>query len=219
VELAQRIFDEDLSDKTVMIIGAGKMGEACMRHLAKRAPKAVLVANRSYERAVNLATEFGGQAIHFENFLTAMGQADIVVSSTGCPHTILQREQVASLMVGRRDRPLFLIDIAVPRDIDPEVQRIEGVYLYNVDHLEAMVRENVRQREQELERCREIIAERSAALLERWASARHSSPSLGLAGNPLSTGETGVVAGLLWKHALVEGGLKARHELSAAAGQ
>jgi glutamyl-tRNA reductase len=219
VKLAERIFDEDLSDKTVMIIGAGKMGEACMRHLAKRSPRAVLVANRSYERAVALAGEFGGRAVHFEDFLTALSQADIVVSSTGCPHTILHREQVAPLMAARRTRPLFLIDIAVPRDIDPAVQQVDGVYLYNVDHLEAIVRENVRQREQELARCRVIIAEHSTALLDRWTAARQPSGSTALANHTLSTGAPGALAGLLWKRALVEGALKARHELSAAAGQ
>jgi len=169
VELAERIFDQDLSDKTVMIIGAGKMGEACVRHLAKRAAKAVLVTNRSYEKAVNLAAEFGGRAVEIEGFLSAMVEADIVVSSTGCPQTILHKEQVAEVMQARRNRPLFLIDIAVPRDIAAEVQELEGVYLYNVDHLEAIVRENVRSREQELARCREIIAERARALLERLA--------------------------------------------------
>jgi glutamyl-tRNA reductase len=122
-------------------------------------------------------------------------------------------------MAARKARPLFLIDIAVPRDIDPEVQQLDGVYLYNVDHLEALVRENVRQREQELERCREIITERSAALLERWAAARQHARSADRVNDTLSTGEAGTLAGLLWKRALVEGALKARHELSAAAGQ
>jgi glutamyl-tRNA reductase len=169
VELAERIFDRDLSDKTVMIIGAGKMGEACVRHLAKKAARAVLVANRSYDRALNLATEFGGRAVDFEEFLSAMTEADIVVSSTGCPQTILHRDEVAAVMQARRHRPLFLIDIAVPRDIDADVQQLDGVYLYNVDHLEAIVRENVRSREQELARCHEIISERAAALLARFA--------------------------------------------------
>ncbi len=169
VELAERIFDRDLSDKTVMIIGAGKMGEACVRHLAKKAARAVLVTNRSYERAVNLAAEIGGRPVEFESFLSAMAEADIVVSSTGCPQAILHREDVASVMRARRNRPLFLIDIAVPRDIDHEVEQLEGVYLYNVDHLEAIVRENVRSREQELARCHQIIAERAAALLARFA--------------------------------------------------
>lgn len=171
VELAERIFDKDLSQKTVMIIGAGKMGEACVKHLAKKAAHAVLVANRSFERAENLAKEFGGRAVRFEQFLEAMAEADIVVSSTGCPHTILHRDNVASLMPPRRNRPLFLIDIAVPRDIDADVQQLNNVYLYNVDHLEALVRENVRMREQELTRCRSIIAERAAALMARFAPA------------------------------------------------
>jgi glutamyl-tRNA reductase len=169
VELAERIFDKDLSEKTVMIIGAGKMGEACVKHLAKKAARAVLVANRSFERAENLAREFGGRAVHFEQFLEAMAEADIVVSSTGCPHTILHRESVAAVMPARRNRPLFLIDIAVPRDIDPEVQELNNVYLYNVDHLESLVRENVRLREQELTNCRAIIAERAASLMARFA--------------------------------------------------
>jgi glutamyl-tRNA reductase len=148
-----------------MIIGAGKMGEACVRHLAKKAARAVVVTNRSYERAVNLAQEFGGRAVEFNALLSAMGEADIVVSSTGCPQAILRREDVAAVMPARRNRPLFLIDIAVPRDIDADVQELENVYLYNVDHLEAIVRENVRSREQELARCREIIAQRATALL------------------------------------------------------
>jgi glutamyl-tRNA reductase len=171
VELAERIFDRDLSDKTVMIIGAGKMGEACVRHLAKKAARAILVTNRSFDRAVNLANEFGGRAVHFDELLSTMKEADIVVSSTGCPHTILNREDLASIMPARRNRPLFLVDIAVPRDIDADVQELANVYLYNVDHMEAIVRENVRLREKELVRCREIITERAAALMARFTPA------------------------------------------------
>jgi glutamyl-tRNA reductase len=168
VELAERIFDQDLSQKTVMIIGAGKMGEACVRHLAKKAAHAILVTNRSFERAERLAAEFGGQAVRFEDYLQAMARADIVVSSTGCPKTILHQAEIAGLMLQRRNRPLFLIDIAVPRDIDSDVQNVPNVYLYNVDHLEAIVRENVRMREQELTQCREIIRERAAELMARF---------------------------------------------------
>src|SRR6516164_6221007 len=165
VELAEKIFDRDLSDKTVMIVGAGKMGEACVRHLSKKGARSVLVSNRSYERAVNLAAEFGGRAVRFDECLSGMAEADIVVSSTGSPQTILRRADIEAVMPARRNRPLFLIDIAVPRDIDADVQQLENVYLYNVDHLEAIVRENVRSREQELARCREIIAQRATALL------------------------------------------------------
>jgi glutamyl-tRNA reductase len=172
VELAERIFDQDLSEKTVMIIGAGKMGEACVRHLAKKGARSVLVSNRSFERAENLAAEFGGRAVRFEDCLQGMTEADIVVSSTGCPETILNRADIAAVMPARRNRPLFLIDIAVPRDIDADVQQLNNVYLYNVDHLESIVRENVRSREQELVKCREIIGQRATALLEKLNPAK-----------------------------------------------
>jgi glutamyl-tRNA reductase len=169
VELAERIFDNNLSAKTIMIIGAGKMGEACIRHLAKKGARSVLVSNRSYERAVGLAAEFDGRAVRFDECLVAMAEADIVVSSTGCPQTILKAKDIASVMPARRNRPLFLIDIAVPRDIDPEVHQMENVYLYNVDHLETLVRENVKNREQELGRCETIIRERVGTLMKRFA--------------------------------------------------
>src|ERR1041385_3945629 len=156
VELAEKIFDQDLAAKTVMIIGAGKMGEACVRHLAKKGARSVLVSNRSFERAQGLAAEFGGRAVRFDDCLSSMIEADVVVSSTGCPQTILHRADVARVMAARRHRPLVLIDIAVPRDIDADVQDVDNVYLYNIDHLEAIVRENLKSREQELGRCAEI---------------------------------------------------------------
>jgi glutamyl-tRNA reductase len=182
VELAERIFDRDLSRKTVMIVGAGKMGEACVRHLAKKAARSVLVANRSFDRAVNLANEFGGRAIAYDELFTAMKEADIVVSSTGCPHTILNRNDLAPVMSARRNRPLFLVDIAVPRDVAADVQELPNVYLYNVDHLETIVRENVRLREKELSRCRAIIAERAAAVMARFAPASVEAPAVSKAG-------------------------------------
>ncbi len=172
VDLAERIFDADLRDKTVMIIGAGKMGEACVRHLSKKGARSVLVTNRSFERAASLAQEFGGRAVPFDQLQAALAEADIVVSSTGCPHTILRRSDLATVMPARRNRPLFLIDIAVPRDIEADVQDLSGVYLYNVDHLEAIVRENVQMREKELARCQEIIRERAVALLKKLLQPR-----------------------------------------------
>jgi len=167
VELAEKIFDGDLSHKTVMIIGAGKMGEACVRHLAKRGARSVLVSNRSFDRAQMLAHEIGGQAIRFDGCLNAMSEADIVVSSTGCPQTILSRNDIESILRARRNRPLFLIDIAVPRDIDPSVHSLSNVYLYNIDDLQGLVRENLRHREQELARCHNIIAQRTTAVIAK----------------------------------------------------
>ena len=167
VELAERIFDRDLSEKVVMIIGAGKMGEACVRHLAKRGARTVLVSNRSLERAQHLASEFGGRAVSFDECRQALAIADIVVSSTGSPHTILHREDVASILSARRNRPLFLVDIAVPRDIDPAVQELNNVFLYDIDDLETIVRENTKCRAQELSQCQTIIADRTAKVMAK----------------------------------------------------
>lgn len=158
VELAEKVFDRDLSAKTVMILGAGKMGEACVKHLAKRGAQTVLVANRSVERAEKLAAEFGGRAVRLEHSAEALAAVDILVSSTGSPDIVLQRADVAAILPARRNRPLVLVDIAVPRDIDPAVAELPNVFLYDIDDLETVVRENTKHREQELALCRELIA-------------------------------------------------------------
>jgi len=157
--------------------------------LNKKGARSVLVSNRSFERAESLAAEFGGHAIRFDSYLKAMEAADIVVSSTGCPHTILHREEVAQVMQARRNRPLVLVDIAVPRDIAAEVQQVPNVYLYDVDDLEDIVRENVKLREHELARCQAIIGGRADAVLARFHPVRErqrrevpSEPAWALAG-------------------------------------
>jgi len=168
VQLAERIFGGDFHDKTVMIIGAGKMGETCIRHLAKNGIQSIIVANRTLQHAEALAREFGGRAVNYmDDGLAAMVGADIVVSSTGCPETILDREDVEAVMRQRPNRRLFLIDIAVPRDIDPAVQRVENVFLYDIDDLEKLVAENVRGREQEMAPCRAIIEKHTAELMAK----------------------------------------------------
>ena len=157
VELAERIFRHDLSQHKVMIIGAGQLGETCVRHFAKKGARSILVSNRSFDRAIELASQFGGEAVRFEECLEAVTHVDIVVAATGCPNTLLRRGDVENLMRGRKNRPLFLIDIAVPRNIDAHVQSLEGVYLYNIDDLQALVRENVKSRQQDLAKCGQII--------------------------------------------------------------
>ena len=172
VELAEKVFGSDLADKTVMILGAGKMGEACVKHLAKRGAKTVLVANRSVERAEKLAAEFGGRAVRLEDSAAALTAADILVSSTGSPDLVLQRADVEKILPARRNRPLVLVDIAVPRDIDPAVQELPNVFLYNIDDLEAVVRENTKNREQELAVCRQIIAKHTVELMALFDAPR-----------------------------------------------
>jgi glutamyl-tRNA reductase len=176
VELVEKIFDRDLSEKTVMILGAGKMGEACVRHLAKSGARTVLVANRSFDRAEALAGEFGGRALPFDERLKALVDADIVVSSTGCPTTVLHKADIEAVLSARRNRPLILIDIAVPRDIEADVNEVNNVYLYNIDHLEAIVRENSKLREQELCKCHDIIARHAAALMAKIAPVPQKGP-------------------------------------------
>jgi len=170
VELAEKVFDADLSAKTVMILGAGKMGEACVKHLAKRGAKTVLVSNRSFERAEKLAVEFGGRAVRLEDSAAAMTAADILVSSTGSPDLVLMRDDVAKILPARGNRPLVLVDIAVPRDIDPAVAELPNVFLYDIDDLEAVVRENTKNRAQELTVCQQIIAGHTAELMARFES-------------------------------------------------
>jgi len=167
VELAEKIFGHDLSRQSVMIIGAGQMGKACLRHLTKKGAHSILVSNRSFDRAVELATEFGGSAVRFEDCRTAIAGADIIVASTCCPKTLLHRADIEEAMASRRNRPLILIDISVPRNIDPEAQGIENVYLYNIDDLNEIVSENVRNREQELALCNRIIEARAAAGMDK----------------------------------------------------
>jgi glutamyl-tRNA reductase len=164
VELAEKVFDANLGEKTVMILGAGKMGEACVKHLAKRGAKTVLVANRSVERAEKLAAEFGGRAVRLEDSAAALTEADILVSSTGSPDLVLRREDVARILPARRNRPLVLVDIAVPRDIDPAVNFLENVYLYNIDDLQSIAGDYLRQRQEEIARCEAIIREKARAL-------------------------------------------------------
>jgi glutamyl-tRNA reductase len=166
-ELAERVFGHDLAIRKVMIIGAGQMGEACVRHLAKKGVGSILISNRSLQHAMDLAKEFGGRALPFDQCLQAMADVDIVVAATACPNTLLRRADVEKLIHARRNRPLFLIDLSVPRNLDPEIQCIDHVYLYNIDDLEAIVRENVRSRGKDLVKCEQIICSQAAGLMAK----------------------------------------------------
>ncbi len=144
VDLAKRIFS-DLAGRTVMILGAGEMAELALTHLKDEGIHTILVANRNYHRAVELAGRVGGRAITFDLIRDAMVEADIVISSTGAPHVILKRDDLSEVVPRRHYRPIFLIDIAVPRDIDPRVNELDNVYLYDIDDLQAVVAREVDQ--------------------------------------------------------------------------
>ncbi len=165
VELAEKIF-ESLSGRTVMVIGAGDTGEKTARALLSRGAQSVLVSNRTPERAEALARELGGRAIAFEAWEQEFAQIDIVISSTSAPHHVLDRKKLEPLQHLRHHRPLLLIDIAVPRDIEPEVNYMEDVYLYNIDDLQAIADDCLRLRQEEVAKCEAIIAHKTRDLLD-----------------------------------------------------
>jgi glutamyl-tRNA reductase len=173
VELAEKIFDS-LNDRQVMVIGAGETSEKAARALLSRGAHSVIVSNRSHDRAVVLAAELGGRAVHFEEWDKEFTHIDIVISSTSAPHYVLDRARLEPLMNLRRNRPLLLVDIAVPRDIEPEVNFMEDVYLYNIDDLQAIASEYLRQRKEEIARCETIIREKARGL-----PGGHGRPPLG----------------------------------------
>src|SRR5690349_5500305 len=164
VELAGKIFTS-LHDRQVMVIGAGETSEKTARALLSRGAKSIIVANRSHDRAVALANELGGRAVLFDHWINEFEKVDIAISSTSAPHPILNRARLEPLMKLRRNRPLLLIDIAVPRDIDPEINLMPDVYLYNIDDLQGIADQSMKQRQEEIVRCEDIIKEKAACLL------------------------------------------------------
>jgi glutamyl-tRNA reductase len=156
VDLAEKIFGH-LKNSEVMILGAGEMSRVTAQSLVSRGAKSIFVANRSYDRAVELATEMGGSAVRFDDWQRTLERVDVVISSTGAPHAIVHRADVEKIRRARKYRPLFFIDIAVPRDIDPAVGEIEEVYLYDIDTLEQLADEARARRQLQIEQCDRII--------------------------------------------------------------
>ncbi len=156
VELAKKIFG-DLSDKIILLIGAGEMSELAAKHLIGNGVQKLIVANRTWERARELADLFGGEAIQFNQIHNVLDKADIIITSTGAPHIILTKENIYNAMRKRKNRPIFMIDIAVPRDIDPKANKYDNVYLYDIDDLQMVVNANLKEREKEAKKAAEII--------------------------------------------------------------
>ena len=174
VGLAQRILD-DFSRARVLILGAGKMSEVTAAHLKRSGVPFVVVANRTFDKAVSLAQKLGGQAIQYDQFLDEMIRADIVIASTAAPHPILRREMLAPVMKKRRGKPLFLIDIALPRDIDPDVKSLDNVYLRNIDDLQEYMAQDSRARGSEVEAAEQIISSEIVVFMS-WLRQREAVP-------------------------------------------
>jgi glutamyl-tRNA reductase len=158
IELGRKIFG-DLTGKKVLLIGAGEMAELAVEHLIRHKSKEIFVANRTFERGVELADKYRGTAIRFEEISDYLGQVDIVISSTGAQGFVIDKAQVKAVMRRRRNRPVFFIDIAVPRDIDPQTNSLNNVYVYDIDDLKGVVDENIEDRQREAVKAERIIDE------------------------------------------------------------
>ena len=166
VELAAQIFG-DLSHRNVVLLGAGETSEKTARALVSRGIKAVMVANRTFDHAQELAAELGGKAVPFENWHEELLEADIVISSTSAPHYVMTSEKILPLLEKRKSRSLFLIDLAVPRDIDPVLAQEDEVYLYNIDDLRSIADKNLADRQAAIEQGEKIITHQVEHFM-RW---------------------------------------------------
>jgi glutamyl-tRNA reductase len=176
VELARKIFG-DLREKRILLIGAGEMAELAAEHLRAQGVRRMFVANRTVERAIELARQFKADSIPFSHILDTLKSVDIVITSTGSTEPILTHGDIKSRMRERRNRPLFFIDIAVPRDVESRVNEIDNVYLYDIDDLKGIVELNKEERQREAERAHHIIAE-EALKFTRWLSTLDVVPTI-----------------------------------------
>src|SRR5271166_5407593 len=169
VELAREIFGS-LSGKKVMIIGAGKMSELAARHLRRSGAGQILVTNRTHERALEMVELFNGKLVDYTRFLSALPEVDIVIASSGAPHYIIVRDDMKKVLEARRNKPMFLIDIAVPRNIEPSVNELDNVFLYDIDDLQKVVATNLAGRKQSAEDAEAIIREEVDRMVARLKS-------------------------------------------------
>ncbi len=166
VELARKIFGT-LAGRTVMIVGSGKMSELAARHLRRSGASHIFVTNRTYERAQELAAIFQGTPVEYTRFLGILPEVDIVITSSGAPHYVLTKEEMQRVIGARRNKPMFLIDIAVPRNIEPVVNEIDNIFLYDIDDLQEVVNANLRERNKEAERAEDLVAEEVEHMMAR----------------------------------------------------
>jgi glutamyl-tRNA reductase len=166
VELARKIFGS-LSNRTVMIAGAGKMSELAARHLRRSGASHVFVTNRTHERAVEMAKLFQGTPVEYTRFVTMLPEVDILIASSGAPHYILHKEEMQRVIAARRNKPMFLIDIAVPRNIEPSVNDLDNVFLYDIDDLQEVVNANLRERMKEADHAETLVADEVERMMAR----------------------------------------------------
>src|SRR3954454_1864403 len=166
VELARKIFGS-LNNRTVMIVGAGKMSELAARHLRRSGASHVFVTNRTHERAVEMAKLFQGTPVEYARVTAMLPEVDIVIASSGAPHYILRKEEMQRVISARRNKPMFLIDIAVPRNIEPAVNDLDNVFLYDIDDLQEVVNANLRERMKEADHAEQMVTDEVDRMMAR----------------------------------------------------
>ena len=181
VELARKIFGS-LNNRTVMIVGAGKMSELAARHLRRSGVSHVFVTNRTHERAMEMARLFQGTPVEYTRFVSMLPEVDIVIASSGAPHYILRKDEMTRVIAARRNKPMFLIDIAVPRNIEPAVNGVDNVFLYDIDDLQEVVNANLRERMKEADRAEALVNEEVAHMMARLKVAEVTPTIVGLQG-------------------------------------
>jgi glutamyl-tRNA reductase len=166
VELARKIFGS-LNNRTVMIVGAGKMSELAARHLRRSGCSHVFVTNRTHARAIEMAQLFQGTPVEYTRFTAMLPEVDILITSSGAPHYILHRDEMQRVINARRNRPMFLIDIAVPRNIEPTINELDNVFLYDIDDLQEVVNSNLRERMKEAGHAETLVEEEVDRMMAR----------------------------------------------------
>jgi glutamyl-tRNA reductase len=176
VELGRKIFGT-FEEKKVLLIGAGEMAELAVELLVRNRVEEIIVANRTFEHGINLAKKFNGKAIRFEEIPDTLQFVDIIISSTGSSEIIVSRDQVKKIIRRRRNRPIFFIDIAVPRDIDPEIHRLSNSYVYDIDDLKSVIEENIEDRNREAVKGKRIVDE-AVIKFNQWFESLEAVPTI-----------------------------------------
>ena len=214
VELGRKIFGT-LEGKTVLLIGAGEMAELAVEHLVRNKVGDIYVANRTFENAVALAKKFNGQALRFEEISACLKFIDIIISSTGATDFVITRDQVKGVLRVRRSRPLFFIDIAVPRDIDPAINRLSNSYVYDIDDLKDVVDENMEDRQQEAVKAERIVDE-AVISFRHWHAGLDVVPTIIALRNKVTSIAQAEIKKTLQSNKFSDSGVEALNKMTAA---
>jgi len=214
VELGRKIFG-NLAGKSVLLVGAGEMAELAVEHLIRNKADNIWVANRTFENGVELAKKFSGSAIRFDEITNCLETIDIIISSTGSPDFVITRDQVKSVIRKRRNRPIFFIDIAVPRDIDPGVNRLSNSYVYDIDDLQGVVDENIEDRQQEAVKGERIVDE-AVISFRQWYESLDVIPTIIALRKKIEVIAAAEIKKTLQSNKIPEDGADAIHKMTGA---